>query len=495
MATCLLALTPILLSLTTSVPATAGAPGEWTTVADAGDGGLGSSARPSAVRTADGVLHVVHTQLDGPSDYSVRHVAIGEDGVVLSRSTVVSGWDQVSRDPQVLVTPTGLRVVFNGIRSGSPTDPYNDGRAYHATSDSTGATWTLQSTALNRTANSNGSGAVALSDGSTLVAATPTGGTITYRQEELADADGAAPDPSFDVDPTQSDCCVYDAELVRVPGTDEVWLAWTANDNRPEAGRTVDLTLGVYVRQVAPALGPVLRAPGSVEPSDVDGDGVVEDGELDSSQLSGGPGLAAREDGSVFVTYAVGYPTREAVAVWRVGDAEPVLVPGSREAQYADISVDPAGRVWAVWESRDVVRAARSDADVSRFGATVTLGTPTGAGAEAWDVLVDGTGGDGGADVVVNTGNQLQHQEVLPGLSLRVNPSRVEAGRRQTLRVLVTDAGLPVEGARVRVGRAACATRADGTCAVRVVPDRGRLEGRASLEGYTDGVVRLRVTR
>ncbi len=487
------ALVSSLLVVAGTSAAVAGPPGTWTPVVEAGPNTLGSTARPSAVRTADGVLHVVHTQMDGPSDYSVRHQALGADGEVLSRSTVVAGWDQVDNDPQVLLTPTGLRVVFAGIRSGDRDDFYNDGRAYHATSDATGAAWTLQATALNRTSDSNGSGAATLADGSTIVAATPTGDTLRYRQEELAAPDSATPDEGFDVDPAQASCCVYDAELVRVPGTDEVWLAWMANDNRPEAGATSDLIIGTYVRRLEPSLGPILRAPGSVEPSDVDGDGTVEPGEVDASELSGGPGLAARADGAVFLAYAVGYPTREAVAVWRVGDRAAVRVPGSAEAQYADISVDDAGRVWAVWETRDVVRAARSDVDVTRFGAVVDLGSPLSGGTpSAGDLLVDGTGAGPGADVVVNTGSGLQHQEVLAGLTLRVTPTRLEAGRRQTVRLFVTDAGDGVEGARVRIGSAACATRADGTCSVRLRPERGRLVARASLEGYMDGTTRLR---
>lgn len=486
-------LVPVLAVLGTA-PAVSGPAGSWTDVSEPAPNALGSTARPSAVRTADDVLHVVHTRMDGPSDYSVQHVALGEDGEVVSRSTVVSGWDQIDNDPEVLLTPTGLRVIFSGIRSGAPSDFYNDGRAYHATSDASGAAWALQPTALNRTSDSNGSGAVSLADGSTLVAATPTGQTIRFRNEELTDPDSAGADPGFDIDPSQAACCVYDAELVRVPGTDEVWLAWTANDTRPEAGATTDLTIGTFVRRLAPTLGPITRAPGSVAPSDVDGDGTVEDGEVDASFLSGGPGLEAREDGAVFVTYAVGYPTREAVAVWRVGDPEPVLVPGSREPQYAEISVDAAGRVWVVWESRDVVRAARSDRDVSRFGAVVGLGSPLSGGTpNASDLLVDGTGAGPGADVVVNAGGtQLQHQEVLAGLTLQASPTRLEAGRRQTVRFLVTDAGERVGGVRVAVGRVACVTRADGTCAVRFVPDRGRPVARASAEGYTGASVRLR---
>lgn len=476
--------------------AQAGPPGTWTPVVEVGPGALGSTARPSAVRTADGVLHVVHTQMDGPSDYSVRHQALGADGEVLSRSTVVAGWDQIDNDPQVLLTPTGLRVVLAGIRSGDRDDFYNDGRLYHATSDATGAVWSLQPTALNRTSDSNGSAAVDLSDGSTVVASTPSGDTVRYRQEELADPDGATPDEGFDIDPAQASCCVYDAELVRVPGTDEVWLAWMANDNRPEAGATSDLVIGTFVRRLLPTLGPILRAPGSVEPSDVDGDGTVEPGEVDASTLSGGPGLAARADGAVFLAYAVGYPTREAVAVWRVGDPEAVRVPGSAETQYADISVDAVGRVWAVWESRDVVRASRSNPDVSSFGRVVDLGSPRSSGtASAGDVLVDGTGPGPGADVVVNTGSGLQHQEVLAGLTLQATPTRLEVGRRQTVRLRVTDAGEPVAGARVSIGRARCATSGEGTCSVRLRPERGRLVARAAAEGYTDATLRLRVTR
>jgi hypothetical protein len=455
--------------LVASSPATAGPLGTWTRVSGDAPEDIGIIARPSSVRTPDGLLHVVYTRQDDSSNQSLLHVVLGDDGEVLSRSTVVSGWDALSRDPEILLSGSGLRVVFSGLRDVVATDPFNSGRMYHATSDATGATWTLQPTYLSKSGfayASNGTGAVDLADGSAMVAWTPSGTRVYLRSGEVADPEAASADQETGVDR----CCVYDAELARVPGTDEVWASWVANGG-------TSTSLGVFVQRVAPTFGPVLRAPRSV---------VDYEGTESMSPLSGSAPLVATADG-VYVAYPVGYPTRQYVGVWRVGDAAPTRLPASEDARYAALSVAPGGRLWAAWVSDDDVRAARSSVGVSRWGAAVDLGFRTVTGEpSSWGVDLDATGGT--ADVLLNDSTALWHQEALPGLTLAAAPDRLRVDRRTRVTFTVTDAGDPVAGAEVRLADERCTTAADGTCSVQVRPARARrLVATATLADHAPG--------
>lgn len=458
-------------------PAEAGPAGSWTTITGptAADS-LGNTARPSAYRTADGVLHVVYKRKDSPSAQSLVHVALGDDGEVLSQSVIVSDWDALTADPEILPSATGLRVVFSGIRGGPSPDFYNGGQMYHAISSDGGATWSLQNTTLTESGSayaSYGTGATAMADGSAFVAF-PLNTRLRYANVEYAAPDAAPADPGFDI----SDCCAYDVELARVPGTDAVWMAWIAN------GRTED-SLGVFVRQIAPTLGPVTRAPRSV---------TTYEGTPSMSSFNGGLGLVATTDGDLYVTYPVGYPTRKAVAVWKVGGGAPLLAPRSGDAQYGDLAVDDAGRLWLAWESQDVVRAVRSNPARTRFGAPVSLGAPReGGGPRAWAVVIDPSP-RGNADVIANTDARLLHQEVFAGLTLTADPGAWDGDRAQRVTFRVTDAGVPVDRARVRAGGASCTTGADGRCTIRFAPSGPRgITATATATGYTADSLRLRV--
>lgn len=457
------------LPLLGQAPASAGPLGTWTRVSGETSEQIGNIARPSSVRTDDGLLHVVYTRQDSISHQSLQHVVLGDDGEVVARSTVVEEWDALTRDPEILRSGSGLRVVFSGLRDVVATDPFNSGRMYHATSDASGAVWSLQPTFLSKSGNayaSNGTGAVDRLDGSAMVAFTPSGSDVLLRSGEVGDPEAAADDQRTGVD----QCCVYDAELARVPGTDEVWASWVANGRTPTS-------LGVFVQRVAPTLGPVLRAPRSV---------VDYEGTESTSTLSGSAPLLATADG-VFVAYPVGYPTREYLAVWRVGEAAPSRVPNSPNARYAALSAGPAGRVWVAWVSDHDVRAARSSAGGSSWGAAVDLGFRTVSGEpSSWGVDIDATGGT--ADVVLNDTTALWHQEALPGLSLAAAPDRIRVDRRTRVGFTVTDAGDRVAGAEVLLAGERCTTAADGTCSVRVRPTRARrLVATATLADHAPG--------
>lgn len=328
-------------ALVVPTTATAGAPGTWSGVATTSSpASLTTTVRPSAVRDDDGFLHVVHVQDDGEME-SLRHTVLGDDGAVETSSVVLQGLSSIHRDPEVVATPSGLRIVFGGIRIGGSDDPYRDSGAYHATLASGADEWVLQASRLATTRGINGWGAADLR-GTTYVAtissaaSTPglRGQTVAYRSEEIPLTGGSPAvvnDPEFMPDPAQSTGPVVDAEVVAVPATGEVWVAWTADDGRPEAGQTTDLTVGTFVRRIAPSLGEVRRAPASFYPDGVGG--------VFAAALQNGPSLTATPAGDVVLAYGADNPRGdEQAAVWTVGDAAPVFVPGAVGASYADVS-------------------------------------------------------------------------------------------------------------------------------------------------------------
>ncbi|MEO9326062.1 hypothetical protein ABFT23_21390 [Nocardioides sp. C4-1] len=455
--------------------ADAGPPGRWTTVTGA-PADLGIIMRPGTVRTADGLLHVVYGRKDATSSYSIRHVALTDTGATRYASTVVSDWDTLTRDPRIVSTPTGLRVVFSGLRNGDTFDPYTSGAVSYATSDGTGAAWTLQSTYLSDSTSAYadyGLGAVTMSDGSTFVA-WALNNVVRYADKVVADPRAPEEDASFSLSGGTS---VYDVEVARVPGTDQVWLSWFALSSTTPGER------GVFVRQVSPALGPIRRAPQSV---------TRYAGTDYATQFSSAPALVARSSGPV-IAYPVGYPNRTRIAVWRVGAPSVTYLPASPDGRLVDLSVGAGDRLWAAWASGQTVRASRSNPAGTAWGAPVALGSVRVDGnPSTWSVDVAADGGP--ADVVVGTSRQLVHQRVLPGLTLGASPRSWDGDRRRRVQFRATDAGAPVGGVVVLARGQRCTTNATGTCRIRFGRSGPRrFTATAVRAGYTKAAAGLRV--
>ncbi len=125
------------------------------------------------------------------------------------------------------------------------------------------------------------------------------------------------------------------------------------------------------------------------------------------------------------------------------------------------------GRLWLVWgASRARLYVTRSNLSVTRFEPIQRIALPPRAGAL---VNVAGEGTAGPLDLFADVG-RYWHARVLPALTVRVT-----AGRR-VLRVRVGDAGSPVAGAVVTVGRRRVRTSEAGTADLRLA--RGGRGGR-----------------
>jgi len=439
-------------------PLDRGAPGTWTKVTT---GKVLNISEPGLHRTADGVLHVLYPQQNESSD-DLAFTNIGPTGAVVATGDAVSGWAGLPQDPKVVGTPGGgMRLVFGGIHDVSGGDPYDTGQMFSTTSDAAGTTWTLAPGALTESHSayaSYGTGATALADG-TPVVSFPLNSTLTWNA-------GAPTDSAF----TVGSCCLYDSTLVR--DGDEVWVAYAGNGSSAS-------TAGLFVKQLLPTdTGPTFKMPRSSEGTDT----------ITPSQSTA---FVARPGGGMYAAYCIGYPTCDRIGLWRVGTDQPVTVPGSRGARDISLSAGPGGRLWVAWTTYDRVKVVRTAATGTRFGAVRTIKPPA-AAESLYGVFVAAT--DGSADVLLNNGSALFHQQVLPGLSLAASPRSWRHGLRQKVVFTATDAGTAVDGARVSAAGKSCTTTGTGRCAITFrIAHPKRFAATARADGYGAGKVRLRV--
>jgi hypothetical protein len=183
--------------------------------------------------------------------------------------------------------------------------------------------------------------------------------------------------------------------------------------------------------------------------------------------------LVADALGDTFLGWQTGYPDANAYIVNTYHGGKQVhSVRFAHSFKQPDphmaLSVDAAGRLWALWTQDGAVWAARSRTHGASFGAAVHLEAP----GSVYQ-LEGGALPNGAVDAVVNTGSNLQDQRLLPGLTVKV--TKVAA------RVL--DDGFPVAGATVRGGGKTLKTNAAGTVSLAGVRRHAALAVAAA--GYT----------
>jgi hypothetical protein len=457
----LAAATAAVLVVAAAPAAHAGKPGKWTTISGPG---VVNISEPGMFRTADGVVHVaIQSTTNNLDSIDVAHV--DTKGTLTGRSPAVPGWEGTTEDPDLLPAPGGgMRMVFGGHRTLVSGDPYNEGYTYWASSDASGAAWTLGPNTQPAVASpqgyaSYGTGTTQLADG-TLVTAFPLNSTITYQVGNNAPQ-------SFEV----PDCCAYDMTLVNDGGT--VYAAWYANGDLPEQR-------GVFVRTLYPALGPVMQAPASVTGGD----------SLDTGQAVA---MVARAGGGVYLAYLKGYPTASAVALWKVGAAKPKLVKKTKGADNVAMSAGPGGRLWLAFDDGDDnVGVVHTNPAGTKFGALQRIKTPK--NSTVYGVNIEGSGGRG--DVIFNNGSAILHQQVLYGLSVKASPKKIKAGQVGKVTFKVTDAGEAVKGAKVKAKGLACTTDKKGTCSITFprLPAQS-FDVVAKEKGYAHGYARVKVKR
>ena len=445
--------------------------GGWTKVST---GPVDSLSEITLQRTGDGVLHAVYVQDVGTAD-SYEHSTLSTSGAVTGHSSVVGTWASLVSNPELLPTASGgLRLVFSGLQDTVTANFYSHGYAYDTVSDASGASWGLQSHALTKFGSvysGYGVGATTLSNGTPVTAGT-LNSSIFYRVGDIATTDqsvvaAAADDGVY----TSASCCLYDTQLVS--SGDAVWMAWYANGSS-------EATNGVFVQQVYPSAGPVLKAPGS----SIGGDSLAADQAI---------AMVARPGGSVVLAYKMGYPSTKSIGLWQVGASSAVKVPGSKDARYVSLATGVTGRMWLAWTTDgDDAYALRTAPSGFGLGAVQALTSPARA-SDLWSIAVDASLNQG--TVLVNdvASGSVFSRIVNPGLSLKAKPGRAKVGKATQVTFTATDAGAGVAGVKVKGGGDSCTTKASGRCSLTIRAGRpGKIDVKATKNGY--GFARATVT-
>jgi len=209
-------------------------------------------------------------------------------------------------------------------------------------------------------------------------------------------------------------------------------------------------------------------------------------GNMNVGMLSRTP-LVARAGGGFYVAYPTGYPTQNAVRVWKVGATKATLLDKTANNSLAAISADSSGRLWVAWKDGTRVLASRSNKAATRWGAIVDAGQPKNAGS-LYTLDASATPG-GGVDLFGNYGigtnptTSTFYARINPGLTL----TAAKRGSGYTL--TVTDAGSPVKGAKVKGAGKSDTTDAKGRAQLSV---RRKTTVTASASGYTSASVKLK---
>jgi hypothetical protein len=447
--------------------------GGWTKVSS---GTVDSLSEITTARTADGVLHAVYRQEVG-TDAAYEHSTIATSGKVTGHTNVLGTWGALIDNPVLMTTPTGgLRLMFSGLQDTNTANFFSHGYAYDTVSDASGAAWTLQPHALTKFGaaySGYGNGATTLSNGTPVTAGT-LNSDIAVRVGAIETTDqnvvSSAPD---DAVYTASGCCLYDTQLVN--SGDTVWMAWYAN------GSTADNN-GVFVRQVYPSAGPVLKAPGS------------SDG---TSSLAADQRVAmvARPGGGVVLAYKLGYPTAKNIGLWQVGTSKVVKVPDSKGARYVSLSTGVSGRMWLAWTTdADAAYALRTSPKGFGLGAVQAIKAPS-KGSDLWSISVDASLNQG--TVLVNdvSSQSVFSRIVNPGLTVRAKGT-AKAGKATTITFTVTDAGDGVGGVKVKGGGDSCTTKGSGKCSLTIKAAKpGKVSVKATKNGYGFAVTRVKVAK
>jgi MFS family permease len=460
--------------LSAAGPAAAGSPGRWDVLVE-GDGTPTVASEVGLARTGDGTLHVAWRHETGPLVGDIRVRSVSSAGQARPAATVVSGWG-LTADPALVAAPGGLRVFF---AAATPIEGL-----LSATAPAVGSPWSAPALVVNEAFSGERTPGVALAPDGTPLATWYSGGDVVVHR-------GVSPGSVHTLAPGGTNS----RPNIVTDASGRVWVAWCRFQGGP---------LGVLVQQVDPGSGAPVGAAFQLPGSATEFQGTSHATCILESVVNRREPLVARVRGGVFVAGATGYPSQEQLVVWRIdgpGQVGSVVVARATGVQHSrpDLAADPEGRIWVAWiQQRGGVNrivARRSNPAGTVFGAPVSTAPPGGFVNASMNLAAQSARLDVvGLITRPNSTNAVQHTQLLPGLSLRATPSTFRRGRRQTIVFRVEDAGVPVAGARVTVGRSRATTNAAGRATIVVTTARGArtLRAAATRAGYVGAGLTLR---
>lgn len=409
------------------------------------------------LRTSDGVLHVVWHKQTGPNTEDLLHTAIGANGKVGATTPVQSGWATIGNAGLTSIPGGGIRVFWGGIRTTDPNETNDDENM--AVSTDGGASWALTTGSVvqpGTQAYGSSVSAATRPDGTPVITYAGTLGTWVH-----VGADATLPNFSY-----QPPLASYGYDPNVASDASATMIAWYSS----ATGHLGPHAQGVNAD--GSPIGSAMQMPGTAN--------------MNVGMLSRTP-LVARAGGGFYVAYPTGYPTQNAVRVWKVGATKTTLLDKTANNSLAAISADSSGRLWVAWKDGTRVLASRSNKTATKWGAIVDAGQPKNAGS-LYTLDASATPG-GGADLFGNYGiganstTSTFYARINPGLTL----SAKKSGSRYSF--TVTDAGAPVKGAKVKGAGKSDTTDSKGH-ALLDVKRKTTVTARAS--GYTPASVKLK---
>jgi hypothetical protein len=332
----------------------------WTKISS--DVGFGY-ASAGLLRTVDGRLHVVWPE-DTSGSYSLHYSTVGPKAALLATGTIVGNWAAITQFPRLVPAPhkgapqPDLRVIFNGA-NGQSGSPYNVGTFYSATAAPAGTSWTLQPGSLSRSSNPPLTDDAATTDASGQpVTAWSSIGSLSYHVGVDPSVPAKKPDVQIPIGPSGG---LIDPTLV-TSGSGTVWGAWFNSSGTA--------TMGYWADQIFTGASGMVKAPGSGGTN------------LNNSQPLQPVALATRTGGGEYLAYCV--PTKTItcshIALWRVGAAKAMTVPGSATGADSKVALAaaPGGYLWVLWFNfhANVIQAVRTNAAATAFGKVLTIAQP-----------------------------------------------------------------------------------------------------------------------
>jgi hypothetical protein len=444
--------------------ASAGAPGTWTRVT-----GQEAWFELNLIRH-QGRLHIGVREDESASTYRMIHRSISADGAVGASHTVAQGFNYLGYYPAFVEAGNQLAMNFGAKADG---DGYSNSHMMQVASATNGETW---SAPLDTMVSGGAAASPSEMDGTL-----GTGAAYYVWEGTLCICVQRYTGPVADDEHTNFNDIGgnnYDPSIGFDPATGRVWVVYAITG-------TAD---GLYAREVNTAngepLSPSTLLPGSFDTFEGDRLRTVQTGRVPMTQ---------RPQGGVFVAYPSGYPSSRRVRLWRLGSTGFATIVSMRAIGDITITADPNGRLWVVWERGGRVFARRSNPSVTRWGASVRLGTLRNTvgvstlAADAQPRVVDVLAH---SQQVGNSG--FFHTQAEPGITFEASPRRFRGAVR--VRFETKDAGDPLANSRITVAGESCTTNANGVCFVPLGPyeQRRRLRARAEHSNYAPAKLTLR---